>query len=132
MKAIGKYPTRVKMVAMLITKYAYGVRGSDKVVPKCIRLFEPTDVLDMCGHVKVMDDDALDGAKICELAAKMVLSSFHHINVYYTNMLSHTGEENGDTNVKMDVEVDSDDEADDLEEGTMEEDENEPWFNSIL
>jgi hypothetical protein len=32
----------------------------------------------------------------------------------------------------MDVEVDSDDEADDLEEGTMEQDENEPWFDSIL
>jgi hypothetical protein len=53
---------RVKMVAILITEYTYGVRDSDKAVPKCIRLFEPTDVLDMCGYVKVMDDDALDGA----------------------------------------------------------------------
>jgi hypothetical protein len=38
----------------------------------------------------------------------------------------------GDDNVEMDVEVDSDDEADDLDEGTMEQDENEPWFDSIL
>jgi hypothetical protein len=130
--AIGKYLARVKMVAMLITEYTYRVRGSDKVVPKCIMLFEPTDVLDMCGYVKVMDDDALDGAKICELAAKMVLLPFHHIDVNYTYTLSHTGEENGDANVEMDVEVDSDDEADDLEEGTMGEDENVPWFDSIL
>ncbi len=120
------------MVAMLITEYTYRVRGSDKAVPKCNRLFEPTDVLDMCGYVKVMDDDALDGAKICESAAKRLLSSFHHIDVHYTYTLSHTGEENGDANIEMDVEVDSDDEADDLKEGTMEEDENEPWFNSIL
>jgi hypothetical protein len=48
------------------------------------------------------------------------------------NTLSHTGEEIGDANVEMDVEVDSDNEADDLEKGTMEEDENEPWFDSIL
>jgi hypothetical protein len=47
-------------------------------------------------------------------------------------MLSHTGEENGDDNVKMEVEVDSDDKADDLEEGTMEQDENENRFDSIL
>ncbi len=132
MKAIGKYLTRVKMVAMLITEYTYGVRGSYKAVPKCIRLIEPTDVLDMCGYVKVMDDDVLDGAKICKSVAKTVLSLFHHIDVHYTYMLSHTGEVNGDVNVEMDVEVDSDDEADDLEEGAMEEDENEPWFNSIL
>jgi hypothetical protein len=39
---------------------------------------------------------------------------------------------NGDANVEMDVEVDSDDEADDLEEGTMEEDENKPRLYSIL
>jgi hypothetical protein len=32
----------------------------------------------------------------------------------------------------MDMEVDSDDEADDLEEGTMEQDENDPWSDSIL
>ncbi len=114
MKAIGKYLTRVKMVAMLITEYTYGVRGSDKAVPKRDRLFEPTDVLDMCGYVKVMEDDALDGAKICKSAAKTVLSSFHHIDIHNTYTLSHTGKENGDENVEMDVEVDSDDEADDL------------------
>ena len=108
------------------------MRGSDKEVPKRDRLFEPTDVLDMCRYVKVMDDDALDGAKICKLAAKTVLSLFHHIDVHYTYTLSHTGEDNGDENVEMDVEVDSDDEADDLEEGTMEEDENEPRFDSML
>jgi hypothetical protein len=79
-----------------------------------------------------MNDDALDGAKICELAAKTMLSSFHHIDVHYTYTLSRTGEENGDVNVEMDVKVDSGDEADDLEEGTMEEDENEPRFDSML
>ncbi len=79
MKAIGKYLMRVKMVAMLNTEYAFGVRGSDKAVPKHDRLFERTDVLDMCGYVKVMDEDALDGAEICESADKTVLSSFHHI-----------------------------------------------------
>jgi hypothetical protein len=88
----------------------------------------------MCGYVKGMDNDPLDGAKICELAAKTVLTLFHHhIDVHYTCMLSHTDEENDeDANVEMDVEVNSDDEADDLEEGTVEQDENEPWFNSIL
>jgi hypothetical protein len=70
--------------------------------------------------------------RFCTSAAKTVLSLFHHIDVHYTYMLSHTGEENGDDNVEMDMEVDSDDEADDLEEGTMEQDENEPWFDSIL
>jgi hypothetical protein len=130
-KAIGKYLTRVKMVVMLITVYTYRVRGSDKAVPMCKRLFEPTDVLDMCGYVKVMDDDELDETKICMSAAKTVLSSFHHINIHYTYTLSHTGKENGDANVVIDMEVDSDDEADDLEEGNMEEDENEPRFNSI-
>ncbi len=80
MKATGKYLTSVKMVAKLTTEYTYGVKGSDKVVPKRDRLFEPTDVLDMCGYVKVMDNDALDGAKICKLAAKTVLLLFHHIN----------------------------------------------------
>jgi hypothetical protein len=129
---LGKFLTRVKMVAMLISEYTYGVRGSDKAVPKHNRLIETTDVLDMCGYVKVMEDDALDGAEICESAAKRVLSSFHHINVHYTYTLSHTGEENGDANVEMDMEVDSDDEADDLEEDTMEEDENDPWLDSTL
>jgi hypothetical protein len=126
MKAIGKYLTGVKMIAMLITEYTYGVRGSDKAVPKRNRLFIPTDVLDMCRYVKVMDNDALDGAKICKPAAKTVLPSFHHIDVHYTYMLSHTGEGNGDENIEMDVEVDSDDDADGLEEGTMEHDENGP------
>ena len=41
------------------------MRGSDKAVQKHNRLFVPTDVLDMCGYAKVIDDDALDGAKIC-------------------------------------------------------------------
>ncbi len=132
MKAVGEYLMRVKMVSMLITEYTYRVRGSDKAVPKRDRLFEPTDMLDMCGYVKVMVDDALDGAKICKLAAKTVLLLFHHINAHYTYTLSHTGEENGDENVDINMEKDSDDEADDLKEGTMEEDENEPWFDSIL
>jgi hypothetical protein len=113
-------------------EYTYRVRGSDKAVPKHNRLFEPTDVLDMCGYVKVMGDDALDAAKICKTAAKMVLLLFHHIKVHYTYTLSHTGKENDDANVEMDVEVDSDDEADDLEEGTMDKDENEPWFDLIF
>ncbi len=49
-KAIDKYLTSMKMVAMVITEYTYGygVRGSDKAVPKHDRLFERTDVLDMC------------------------------------------------------------------------------------
>jgi hypothetical protein len=120
------------MVAKLITKYTYGVRGSDKGVPKHNRLVEPTDVLDMCGYVKVMNDDELDGAEICESAAKMVLSLFHHIDINYLYKLSPTSEENDGENVEIDVEVDSDDEADDLEEGTVEQDENEPWFELIL
>ncbi len=91
------------MVAMLITEYTYGVRGSDKAVPKRDRLFELTDVLGMCRYVKVMDNDALDGAKICKSAAKRVLSSFHHINFHYTYTLSHTGEKNGGANVEMDM-----------------------------
>ncbi len=66
--------------------------------------------------------------RFCELAAKMVLSLFHHIDVHYTYTLSHISEENGDNYVEMDVEVS----LDDLEEGTMEQDENEPWFDSIL
>ncbi len=70
--------------------------------------------------------------RFCESAAKTVLLSFHHINDHYTHTLSHTGEENGDDNVDMDVEVDSDKEVNDLEEGTMEQDENEPRFDSIL
>ncbi len=70
--------------------------------------------------------------RFCESAAKMVLLSFHHIDVHYTYTLSCTGEENGDDNVEMDMEVDSDDEADNLEEGTMGQDENKPWFDSIL
>ena len=82
MKAIGKYLTSVKRIAMLITKYTYRVRGSDKTVTKRDRLFEPTDVLDMCGYIKVMDD-ALYGAKICELAAKTVLSLSHHIDIRF-------------------------------------------------
>jgi hypothetical protein len=58
----------------------------------------------MCGYVKVMDNHALNGAKICKSAAKTVLSSFHHINVHYTYMLSHTYEENDeDANFEMDV-----------------------------
>ncbi len=134
LNAIAKYLTSMKMVAMLITEYTYGVRGSDKAVPKRDRLFEPTDVLDMCRYFKVMDDDALDGAKICKLAAKTVLLSFHHnVDIHYTYMLSHTDEENDeDANVEMDVEVNSDDEADDLEEGTVEQDRDEPWFGNIL
>jgi hypothetical protein len=70
--------------------------------------------------------------RFCQSAAKTVLLSFHHINVHYTYTLSHTGEENGDDKIEMDMGVDSDDETDDLEEGTMEQDENEPWFDSIL
>jgi hypothetical protein len=135
MKAIGKYLTSVKRIAMLITEYAYGVRGSDKAVTKRDRLFEPTDVLDMCGYIKVMDD-ASDGAEICESAAKMVLSSFHQIHIHYTytltNTLSPAGDEIDDENVETDMGIDSDDEDDDLEEGTMEQDENEPRFDSIL
>jgi hypothetical protein len=69
-KAIHKYLISVKMVAMLITEYTYGVRSRDKAVPKQDRLFEPTDVMDMSGYVIVMDDDALDGAEIHESAAK--------------------------------------------------------------
>ncbi len=42
---MGKYPTSMKMVVRLITEYTYGVRGSDKAVPKQDRLVEPTDVL---------------------------------------------------------------------------------------
>jgi hypothetical protein len=61
-----------------------------------------------------------------------VLLSFHDFDVHETYTLSHTGEENGYDNDETDVEVDSDDEADDLEEGTMEQDKNEPWFDSIL
>ena len=130
---MGTYLMSMKMVVKLITEYTYRVGGSDKAVPKRNRLFEPTDVLDMCGYVNVMDDDALDGAKICKLTAKTVLLLFHHIDVHCIYMLPHTDEENDeDTNVEMDVEVNSDDEADDLEEGTVEQDENEPWFNSIL
>jgi hypothetical protein len=132
-KYIGKYLMSMKMVAKLITEYTYGVRGSDKAVPKRDRLFEPTDMLNLCGYVKVMDNDALDGAKICELASKTVLLLFHHIDNHYTYTLSHTDEENDeDANVEMDVEGNSDDEADDLEEGTVEQDENEPWFDSVL
>jgi hypothetical protein len=33
LKAISKYLTSMKMVAMLITEYTYGVMGSDKKVP---------------------------------------------------------------------------------------------------
>ena len=131
MKAIGKYLTRVKMIAMLITEYTYGVRGSDKAVPKRDRLFEPTDVLDMCGYIAVMDD-ALDGDRICESAAKTVLSSFNHIDIHYTYTLSPTGDENGGENNEIDMEVDSDEDDDDLEEGNVEQDENEPRFNTIL
>ncbi len=131
--AMGNYLTSVNMVAKLITEYTYGVKGSDKAVSKRNRLFEPTDVLDTCGYVKVMDNNALDGAKICKLAAKAVLLFFHHINVHYSYMLSHTDEENDeDVNVEMDVELNSDDETDDLEEDTVEQDENELWFDSIL
>ncbi len=90
---MGKYLRSVKMIAKLITEYTYRVRGSDKVFPKCNRLFEPTDVLDMCGYVKVMDDDALDGVVICKLAAKTVQLLFYHINDHYTYTLSHTDEE---------------------------------------
>jgi hypothetical protein len=54
------------------------------ITPKQDRLFEPTDVLDIiCGYVKDVDD-ALDGAGICEPAAKTVLLLFHHINTHYT------------------------------------------------
>jgi hypothetical protein len=120
------------MVAMLITEYTYGVRGNDKAVPKRDRLVEFTDVLDMCGYVKVMDDDALDGVEICKLAAKTVLLSLHHIDIHYTYTLPPTGEENNDEYVEIDMEVDSDDEADDLEEGAVEQDEKEPQFDSIL
>ena len=70
--------------------------------------------------------------RFCKLAGKTVLLPFHHIDVHYTYTLSHTGEENGDDKIEMDMGVDSDDETDDLEEGTMEQDENEPWFDSIL
>ncbi len=99
-KVMGKYLTSMTMVAKLITEYTHGVRGSDKVVLKCNRLFEPTDVLDMCGY---------------------------HISVHYTYTLLRTDEENNeDANVEMDVEVNSDDKANDLEEGTVEQDENEP------
>lgn len=131
MKAIRKYLTRVKMIAMLITEYTYGVRGSDKAVPKRDRLFEPTDVLDMCGYIAVMDD-ALDGDRICESAAKTVLSSFNHIDIHYTYTLSPAGDENGGENNEIDMEVDSDEDDDDLEEGNVEQDENEPWFDTIL
>jgi hypothetical protein len=61
-----------------------------------------------------------------------VLSSFHHTDIHYTYPLSHTGEENNGENVEIDMEVGSDDEADDLKEGTVEQDENEPRFNLIL
>jgi hypothetical protein len=133
MKAIGKYLMRVKMIAILITEYTYGVRGSDKAVPKPDRLFEPTDVLDMCGYIAVMDD-ALDGDRICESAAKKtVLSSFNHIDIHcYTYTLSPAGDENGGENNEIDMEVDSDDDDDDLEEGNVGQDENEPWFDTIL
>jgi hypothetical protein len=74
-----------------------------------------------------MDDDALDSAEICKSAAKTVLSLFHHINIHYNYTLSPAGEKKDGE----DMEVDSDDEANDLEECTMKQDENEPWFNSI-
>jgi hypothetical protein len=83
----------------------------------------------MRGYVKVMDDDALDGADICESA---VLLLFHHIIIHYTYTLSPAREENDGENVEIEVKLDSDDEADDLEEGTAEKDENEPGFASIL
>jgi hypothetical protein len=52
--------------------------------------YTPPDVLDMCGYVKVMDDCALDGAEICESAAKLVLSSFRchpHVKKMMVKML---------------------------------------------
>jgi hypothetical protein len=52
----------------------------------------------------------------------MVLLLFHHINIHYTYMLSPTGKEKDGENVEIDVKVDSDDKADDLEEGTVEQD----------
>jgi hypothetical protein len=135
MKAIGKYLPIVKMVAKLITEYTYRVRGIDKAVPMRNRLSDPRDVLNMCRYVKVMDD-ALDDAKICESAAKTVLSSFNRMDIHYTCMLIYTlspaGEENDGDNVKIIMEVGSNDEADDLEEGNVEQDEKEPWSNWIL
>ncbi len=131
LKGIGNYLTSVKMIAMLITEYTYGVRGIDKAVPRCDRLFEPTDVLDMCGYIAVMDD-ALDGDRICESAAKTVLSSFNHIDIHYTYTLSPAGEENDGENNEIYMEVDSDDDDDDLEQSNVEQDENEPQFASIL
>ncbi len=60
-------------------------------------------MLDMWGYVKAMDD--LNGAKICKLADKTVLMSFHHINIHYncalTYMLSSVGEENDGENVEL-------------------------------
>jgi hypothetical protein len=77
------------MVAKLITEYTYRIRGSAKAVLKCDWLFEPTDVGDICGYVKVMDDDALDVAKICKSTANTVLLLLHHIDVQYTYAVTH-------------------------------------------
>jgi len=55
-----------------------------------------------------------------------------HIIPILANTLSPTGEENYGIHVEVDVRVGYDDEADDLEEGTVEQDENEPHFDSIL
>ena len=72
------------------------------------------DVLDMCGYIAVMGD-ALDGDRICESAAKTVLSSFNHIYIHFTYTLSPAGEENDGENNEINMGVDSDDDDEDLE-----------------
>ncbi len=64
------------------------------------------------------------------------MSSFHQIHIHYTytltNTLSPASDKIDDENVETDMGIHPDDEDDDLEEGTTEQDDNEPRFDSIL
>jgi hypothetical protein len=131
-KAIGKYLMRVKMVVKLITEYTYGVRVSDKVVSKRDRLFEPTDLLDMCGMSKSW---RMTHWMVPKFVSRQ-LRWFCHCSITSTSIIPIRCHIQMKKLMRMQILrwmwKCSDDQADDLEEGTVEQGENEPWFNSTF
>ncbi len=112
----------------LITKYTYGVTGKHaRAVPKRERYFNAEDVLDMCGFIRVVNNDFKVNIEIAKPTALTVLTSLDHVVEHYT----YTIPQEDDVNADNDVLDDDDGDLDDLDEVVEVEDENMPHFDSI-
>ena len=115
-KDIGLYLKRAKYMAKTICDFAYGVKGTDKAVPKRDRLVEEGDILEQLKLFRVVDNIGIDD--FVEPAALRVFSSMTKLDPHYTytaaQPITPTDGNNADV-VTIDDEDDED--GNDFEEG---------------